>query len=62
MLDLPTRIPLPAKITIEVLAPIDLTERFGPDPEHDDVYDQITGEMQEALSELQEERALPVVG
>jgi len=53
---------LPAKITIEVLPPIDLTERFGPDPDHADVYDEITGEMQEALSELQEERTLPVVG
>jgi 1-acyl-sn-glycerol-3-phosphate acyltransferase len=62
VLDLPTRIPLPAKITIEVLAPIDLTERFGPDPDHGDVYDQITGDMQEALSELQDERILPVVG
>jgi 1-acyl-sn-glycerol-3-phosphate acyltransferase len=62
VLDLPTRIPLPAKITIEVLPPIDLAERFGPDPEHDEVYDQITGEMQEALSELQEERTLPLVG
>jgi len=62
VLDLPTRIPLPAKITIEVLPPIDLVERFGSDPEHKDVYEQITGEMQEALTELQEERTLPVVG
>jgi hypothetical protein len=62
VLDLPTRIPLPAKITIEVLPPIDLAERFGPDPEHQQIYDEITGEMQEALSELQEERTLPVVG
>jgi 1-acyl-sn-glycerol-3-phosphate acyltransferase len=62
VLDLPTRIPLPAKITIEVLPPIDLAERFGGDPDHDDVYDRITGEMQEALSELQEERTLPLVG
>ena len=62
VLDLPTRIPLPAKITIEVLPPIDLTERFGPEPEHDDVYEQITGEMQDTLNELQEERTLPVVG
>lgn len=62
VLDLPSRIPLPAKITIDVLPPIDLDERFGPDPEHEDVYDQITGEMQEALTELQEERTLPVVG
>jgi 1-acyl-sn-glycerol-3-phosphate acyltransferase len=62
VLDLPTRIPLPAKITIEVLPPIDLAERFGPDPEYAHVYEEITGEMQEALSELQEERTLPVVG
>jgi hypothetical protein len=26
------------------------------------VYEEITGEMQEALGELQEERTLPVVG
>jgi 1-acyl-sn-glycerol-3-phosphate acyltransferase len=62
VLDLPTRIPLPAKITIEVLPPIDLVERFGPDPAYEHVYEEITGEMQEALSELQEERTLPVVG
>jgi 1-acyl-sn-glycerol-3-phosphate acyltransferase len=62
VLDLPTRIPLPARITIEVLPPIDLTERFGPDPEYEDVYEEITGEMQHALTELQEQRTLPVVG
>ena len=62
VLDLPTRIPLPAKITIEVLPPIDLAERFGPDPAYEHVYEEITGEMQQALSELQEERTLPVVG
>lgn len=62
LLDLPTRLPLPAKITIEVLPPIDLAERFGPDPDHEDVYDELTGEMQEALSGLQDERTAPVVG
>jgi 1-acyl-sn-glycerol-3-phosphate acyltransferase len=62
VLDLPTRIPLPAKITIEVLPPIDLAERFGPDPAYEHVYEEITREMQEVLSELQEERTLPVVG
>jgi 1-acyl-sn-glycerol-3-phosphate acyltransferase len=62
LLDLPTRIPMPAKITVEVLAPIDLTDRFGADPEPDQVYDEITGDMQEVLSELQRERSLPVVG
>jgi len=62
VLDLPPRVPLPAKVTIEVLPPIDLVERFGPNPGHEHVYDEITGEMQEALSELQAERTLPVVG
>jgi 1-acyl-sn-glycerol-3-phosphate acyltransferase len=62
LLDLPPRIPLPAKITVEVLAPIDLEHRFGSDPEHKDIYDEITNDMQEALSELQNERTLPVLG
>ena len=62
VLDLPPRLPLPAKVTIEVLPPIDLVKRFGPNPEHDDVYDDITGDMQTALSELQDERTLPIVG
>jgi 1-acyl-sn-glycerol-3-phosphate acyltransferase len=62
VLDLPTRIPLPAKITVEVLPPIDLVERFGPDPDTDEVYEGVTHEMQQALSELQDERVLPVVG
>ncbi|MFL5909361.1 MAG: lysophospholipid acyltransferase family protein [Gaiellaceae bacterium] len=62
LLDLPTRLPLPAKITVEVLPPIDLTERFGPDPDHDEVYEEVTGEMQDALTDLQAERIAPVVG
>jgi 1-acyl-sn-glycerol-3-phosphate acyltransferase len=62
VLDLPTRIPLPAKITIEVLPPIDLRERFGSDPDPDEVYSEVTREMQSALDALQDERTLPVVG
>jgi 1-acyl-sn-glycerol-3-phosphate acyltransferase len=62
LLDLPARLPLPAKITVEVRPPIDLRERFGPQPEHERVYAEITGEMQDVLSELQDERTLPVVG
>ena len=62
LMDLPTRLPLPAKITIEVLPPIDLTERFGPDPDHERVYDEVTSEMQETLTGLQDERTAPVVG
>ena len=62
LLDLPGRFPLPSKITIEVLPPIDIAERFGPDSDDEEVYEEVTGEMQEALSELQRERTLPVVG
>jgi 1-acyl-sn-glycerol-3-phosphate acyltransferase len=62
VLDLPGRIPLPSKITIEVRPAIDVTERFGPDPDHERVYEEITGEMQDTLSELQGERKLPIVG
>ena len=62
LLDLPGRVPLPAKITIQVLPPIDVEERFGANVDGDAAYAQITGEMQDALSELSEERTLPVVG
>lgn len=62
VMDLPPRVPLPAKVTIKVLPPIDITERFGPDPEHQHVYDEIVGEMQTALSDLQDDRTLPIVG
>ncbi len=62
VLDMPGRIPLPAQITLQVLPPIDLREEFGPRPDHGEVYDQITAEMQEALDELAAERDLPVVG
>jgi 1-acyl-sn-glycerol-3-phosphate acyltransferase len=62
VLDLPTRLPLPAKIKVEVLPPIDLRERFGPDPDPDDVYIEVTDEMQDSLSALSEERTAPIIG
>jgi len=62
VLDLPLRWPIPAKITIEVLPPIDLEDRFGSEPDTDDVYDELTGEMQDALSALARERTAPVIG
>ncbi len=55
-------IPLPAKITVEVLPAIDLHEEFGPDPDPDEVYEAITGQMQEALDSLAAERRFPVIG
>jgi 1-acyl-sn-glycerol-3-phosphate acyltransferase len=62
VLDLPTRLPLPAKIKVDVRPPIDLRERFGPAADVDDIYDEVTGEMQESLSSLSEERTVPIVG
>jgi 1-acyl-sn-glycerol-3-phosphate acyltransferase len=58
LLDLPLRIPLPAKITIQVLPPIEL----GAERDTEDGYRLVTETMQDALSELAEERTLPVVG
>lgn len=55
-------VPLPAKLTIEVLPPIDLRERFGPHPDVDEVYDHVVGLMQETLDALSAERRLPVLG
>ena len=54
--------PLPSKITIEVLPPIDLEREFGPDPDPDEVYEHVTSQMQEALDGLAAERRLPVIG
>jgi len=62
VLDMPGRLPLPSKITVQVLPPVDLAERFGPEPEPEAIYDAVTGEMQDALDELSDERALPLVG
>ena len=60
--DFLSHLPLPAKITIEVLEPIDLEERFGPDPDLDEVYEHVTTTMQDALDGLAAERRLPVIG
>jgi 1-acyl-sn-glycerol-3-phosphate acyltransferase len=62
VLDLPGRLPLPAKITIQVMEPVDLRERFGPKPDPEDVYEELTDEMQDTLADLSEERTLPLVG
>jgi 1-acyl-sn-glycerol-3-phosphate acyltransferase len=62
ILDLPIRFPLPAKISIRVLKPIDLRERLGSSPELEDGYELVTSTMQRTLTRLGNERALPVVG
>ena len=55
-------LPLPAKITIQVMEPIDLPERYGRNPDVDAIYDEITAQMQSQLDELAAERRLPVLG
>ncbi len=55
-------IPLPSKLTMEVLPPIDLAAEFGDDPDANEVYDHVVALMQEALDTLVAERRLPVIG
>jgi 1-acyl-sn-glycerol-3-phosphate acyltransferase len=60
--DLAGHLPLPTKITIQVLEAIDPQERYGDDPDIDKVYDDVIGQMQDALDKLAAERTLPVIG
>ncbi len=60
--DLLGHIPLPAKITIQVLDPIDVRARFGAKPDWNAAYRCIVDEMQTALTQLGSERRLPVLG
>lgn len=62
LLDTPLRLPLPAKITVQVLPPIDVRREFGTAPDAARVYRAVTDEMQDALDDLADERTLPVVG
>ncbi len=55
-------IPLPAKITVEALPPVHLREEFGPEPDHDEVYEHVTRLMQDTLDALAAERRFPVIG
>jgi 1-acyl-sn-glycerol-3-phosphate acyltransferase len=62
LLDLPGRIPLPAKITIRVMPPIDLGKALGRDPDIDEGYRIVTSRMQRTLTRLSNQRGVPVVG
>lgn len=55
-------LPLPAKLVVEVLAPIDVAHELGPDPDVDVVYAEVVARMQAALDALAHERRWPVVG
>jgi 1-acyl-sn-glycerol-3-phosphate acyltransferase len=60
--DMLGHLPLPAKITVEVLPPIDLQREFGDGPDLDEVYDHLARLMQETLDALAAERRFPVLG
>jgi 1-acyl-sn-glycerol-3-phosphate acyltransferase len=62
IMDLPGRIPLPAKIVVRVLPKIDLKKRLGKNADPDDAYELVTGKMQDALSDLAEDRSVPILG
>lgn len=59
---LPFNVPLPAKITMTVLPPIDIVAEFGEDPDIDEVDAHVRLVMQRALDDLAANRRLPVLG
>jgi 1-acyl-sn-glycerol-3-phosphate acyltransferase len=54
--------PLPSKIVVEALPPIDLREEFGDDPDLDEVYEHVLRQMQDTLDALAAERRVPLIG
>lgn len=60
--DFVPRLPLPAKLTTQVLPPFDVAAEFGDDPDLDAVDAELRTRMQRALNALMAERRLPLVG
>jgi 1-acyl-sn-glycerol-3-phosphate acyltransferase len=62
--DLPARIPLPAKISISVLPPIDVGEIAGEGSDRNlaAAYDKVIETMQSELNVMQESRSVPILG
>jgi 1-acyl-sn-glycerol-3-phosphate acyltransferase len=60
--DMLGHVPLPAKIVVEALPPINLREEFGEKPDLDEVSNEVLARMQAALDALAAERRLPIVG
>jgi 1-acyl-sn-glycerol-3-phosphate acyltransferase len=58
----PPNLPLPTKITTQVLEPVDVLGEFGPDPDPVEVDAVIRGRMQAALDELARQRRFPILG
>jgi 1-acyl-sn-glycerol-3-phosphate acyltransferase len=59
---LPPNLPLPAKIVVQVLEPIDIAAQFGDDPDIDEVDAHVRSVMQTALDELGRQRRFPILG
>jgi 1-acyl-sn-glycerol-3-phosphate acyltransferase len=59
---LPPNFPLPAKIIMEVLEPIDVAARFGDEPDVDEVDAHVRSVMQTALDRLARQRRFPILG
>jgi 1-acyl-sn-glycerol-3-phosphate acyltransferase len=52
-------IPLPAKIRMEVLEPIDVVDKFGDEADSEEAYRYVTDRMQETMTALAANRVLP---
>jgi 1-acyl-sn-glycerol-3-phosphate acyltransferase len=59
---MPPNLPLPTKIVTQVLEPIDIVARFGPDPDVAEVDVYVRSVMQAALNELARKRRFPILG
>jgi hypothetical protein len=59
---LPLNLPLPTKITAQVLEPVDIAAQFGDDPDIDEVDAHVRSVMQSALDTLANQRRFPVLG
>lgn len=62
--DLPGRVPLPSKISISVLPPLDVSELVGDGTDRDlaAAYDRVIEVMQSELNVMQKSRSVPVLG
>jgi 1-acyl-sn-glycerol-3-phosphate acyltransferase len=60
--DMLGHVPLPAKLQIRALPPIDIKDRFGSDPDIDEVDEYVLAKMQATLDSLAEQRTLPLIG
>lgn len=59
---LPFNLPLPSKIVMQVLPPVDIAAEFGEEPDINAVDARVRSVMQDALDQLAEERRFPVLG